>query len=347
VRALRDSGAGIVVETGAGTASGFEDGEYRGAGATIVPTASEAWSADLVVKVKEPLSSEFRFLSKSSTLFTFLHLAAFPQLTEELLTRCVTAIAYETVVSGGVLPILRPMSEVAGILSIQVGARGLEKGCGGRGVLLAGTNDFPPGDVTVLGAGVAGRNAARIATAIGANVTILDVSPGKLSEGQRECGGRARTILSTPEAVAGAVKETDLLVSTVLVPGERAPRLVTREMIRSMRPGAVVVDIAIDQGGSLETSRPTTHAAPFFLEEGIVHYCVTNMPAAVPRTSTQGLTTATLPYLLSFSERGVIGALRSDEGLLAGLNTHDGHVTCEGVAKAFGKPYLPPREAIG
>jgi alanine dehydrogenase len=173
------------------------------------------------------------------------------------------------------------------------------------------------------------------------------VSPGKLSEGQRECGGKARTILSTPEAVAGAVKETDLLVSTVLVPGERAPRLVTREMIRSMRPGAVVVDIAIDQGGSLETSRPTTHAAPFFLEEGIVHYCVTNMPAAVPRTSTQGLTTATLPYLLSFSERGVIGALRSDEGLLAGLNTHDGHVTCEGVAKAFGKPYLPPREAIG
>ena len=346
VRSLRDSGAGIVVETGAGTASGFEDGEYRDAGATIVPTASEAWSADLVVKVKEPLPAELRFLSKSSTLFTFLHLAAFPQLTEELLTRRVTAVAYETVVSGGALPILRPMSEVAGILSIQVGARGLEKGSGGRGVLLSGTDDFPPGDVTVLGAGVAGRNAARIATAIGANVTILDVSPGKLSEAQRECGGRARTILSTPEVVAGAVKETDLLVSTVLVPGERAPRLVTREMIRTMRPGAVVVDIAIDQGGSLETSRPTTHAAPFFLEEGVVHYCVTNMPAAVSRTSTQGLTAATLPYLLSFSERGVIGALRSDEGLLAGLNTHDGHVTCEGVSKAFGKPYLPAREAI-
>jgi alanine dehydrogenase len=346
VRALRDSGAGIIVETGAGAASGFEDREYRDAGGRIVPTASEAWSADLVVKVKEPLPAELRYLSKSSTLFTFLHLAAFPQLTEELLTRCVTAIAYETVVSGGALPILRPMSEVAGILSIQVGARGLEKCSGGRGVLLAGTAGFPPGDVTVLGAGVAGRNAARIAAAIGANVTILDVNPGKLSEAQRECGGRARTIPSTPEAVAGAVKETDLLVSTVLVAGERAPRLVTREMIRSMRPGAVAVDIAIDQGGSLETSRPTTHAEPFFIEEGVVHYCVTNMPAAVPRTSTQGLTAATLPYLLSISERGVTGAMRSDEGLLAGLNTHDGHVTCEGVAKAFGKPFLPAREAI-
>lgn len=346
VRALRDSGAGILVETGAGGCSGFEDREFRDAGGRIVPTASEAWSADLVVKVKEPLPGEFRFLSKSSTLFTFLHLAALPQLTEELLTRRVTAIAYETVVSGGALPILRPMSEVAGILSIQVGARGLETGRGGCGVLLSGATGAPPGDVTVLGAGVAGRNAARIAAAIGANVTILDVNPGKLSEAQRECGGRARTIPSTPEAVAGAVLETDLLVSTVLVAGERAPRLVTREMIRSMRPGAVAVDIAIDQGGSLETSRPTTHADPFFIEERVVHYCVTNMPAAVPRTSTQGLAAATLPYLLSFSERGVIGALRSDEGLLAGLNTHDGHVTCTGVAKAFGKPFLPAREAI-
>lgn len=346
VRALRDSGAGIVVETGAGAASGFEDREYRDAGGTIVPKASEAWSADLVVKVKEPLPAEFPFLSKSSTLFTFLHLAAFQQLTDELLARRVTAIAYETVVSGGALPILRPMSEVAGILSIQVGSRGLEKGCGGRGVLLAGTSGSPPGDVTVLGGGVAGRNAARIAAGIGANVTILDVKPEKLAGAKRECGRKARTILSTPEAVAGAVKVTDLLVSTVLVAGERAPRLVTREMIRSMRPGAVVVDIAIDQGGSLETSRPTTHAAPYFIEERVVHYCVTNMPAAVPRTSTQGLATAVLPFLLSFAMKGVAGALRSDDGLLAGLNTHDGHVTCAGVAKAFGKPFLPAGEAI-
>lgn len=346
VRALRDSGAVILVETGAGAASGFEDDEFRDAGGRIVPTASEAWSADLVVKVKEPLPPEFPYLSQSSALFTFLHLAALPGLTEELLTRRVTAVAYETVTSSGALPILRPMSEVAGILSIQVGARGLEKGCGGRGVLLPGTEGSPPGDVTVLGAGVAGRNAARVAAGIGANVTILDVNLEKLVLANGACGGKARTIRSTPEAVADAVKETDLLVSTVLVVGERAPRLVTREMIRSMRPGAVAVDIAIDQGGSLETSRPTTHADPWFIEERVVHYCVTNMPAAVPRTSTQGLAAATLPYLLSLSERGVIGALRSDEGLLAGLNTHDGHITCAGVAKAFGKPFLPPGSAI-
>jgi alanine dehydrogenase len=238
------------------------------------------------------------------------------------------------------------MSEVAGILSIQVGARGLERACGGRGVLLSASAGSPPGDVTVLGAGVAGRNAARTAAGIGANVTVLDVNPEKLSDAQSECGGHARTIRSTPEAVAEVVKETDLLVSTVLVAGERAPRLVTREMIRSMRPGAVAVDVAIDQGGSLETSRPTTHADPYFIEEGVVHYCVTNMPAAVPRASTQGLATAVLPYLLSFAMKGVAGALRSDDGLLAGLNTYDGRVTCAGVAKAFGKPFLPPGDAI-
>jgi alanine dehydrogenase len=347
VRVLCESGAQVVVETGAGAGSGFEDREYIDAGGAIVSGASDAWSSDLVVKVKEPLPSEFPFLSKSSTLFTFLHLAAFPHLTEALLARRVTAVAYETVVAGGALPILRPMSEVAGILSVQVGARGLEKSCGGRGVLLSGTAGSPPADVTVLGAGVAGRSAARIAAGNGANVTILDVNPDKLSEALRECGGRVRTVVSTPEAVAAAVKETDLLVSTVLVAGERAPRLVSREMIRSMRPGAVAVDIAIDQGGSLETSRPTTHADPYFLEERVVHYCVTNMPAAVPRTSTQGLVAATLPYLLSFATKGVIAALRSDDGLLAGLNTYDGHVTCEGVAKAFGRTYLPPRVAIG
>ena len=346
VRAIRDSGAEIVLEAGAGAASGFGDREYRDAGGTIVPTASEAWSADLVVKVKEPLPTECRFLSKSSTLFTFLHLAADPRLVEELLAQKVTAIAYETVVSGGALPILRPMSEVAGILSIQAGARGLESSCGVRGVLLSATAGSSPGDVAVLGAGVAGRNAARIAAGIGANVTILDVNPEKLSEAQSECGGKARAIRSTPEAIAGVLKETDLLVSTVLLAGERAPRLVTREMIRTMRPGAVAVDIAIDQGGSLETSRPTTLADPYFIEERVVHYCVTNMPSAVPRTSTKGLAAAVLPYLLSFAGNGVVGALRSDDGLLAGLNTRDGHVTCAGVAKAFGKPHLPAREAI-
>jgi alanine dehydrogenase len=346
VRALRRSGIEVLVETGAGAASGFEDREYLDAGAAIASQASEAWSADLVVKVKEPLPPEFPFLSEHSALFTFLHLAAFPRLTEELLSRRVTAVAYETVASGGALPILRPMSEVAGILSIQVGARGLEKECGGRGILLPGTEGSPPGDVTVLGAGVAGRNAARIAARIGANVTVLDVNPEKLAAANRECGGKARVIRSTPEAVGDAVREADLVVSTVLVAGERAPLLVSRAMVRAMRPGAVVVDIAIDQGGSIETSRPTTHAEPYFIEEGVVHYCVTNMPAAVPRASTQGLVAATLPYLLSFGRHGVDGALRSDDGLLAGLNTHGGRVTCEGIAKAFGKPFLPPGEAI-
>jgi len=345
--ALRAAGADVVVESGAGAASGFGDREYLEAGASVVPEAGEAWSADLVAKVKEPLPSESRYLSASSALFTFLHLAAFPELTRELLARRVTAIAYETVTLLGALPILRPMSEVAGILSIQVGARGLEKGCGGRGVLLSGAGGAPPGDVCVLGAGVAGRSAARIAAGIGARVTVLDLIPEKLALANRECGGRVRTVLSSPEAVAGAAREADLLVSTVLVVGERAPVLISRDTLRSMRAGAVAVDIAVDQGGSLETSRPTTHAAPYYMEEGIVHYCVANMPAAVPRTSTQALTAVTLPYLLSFARQGIEGALRADPGLLSGLNTHGGNVTCEGVAKASGLPFVPPPRAIG
>jgi alanine dehydrogenase len=345
--ALRAAGAEVVVESDAGAASGFADGEYLQAGAQVVRDARSAWSADLVAKVKEPLPSEYGRLAESSALFTFLHLAAFPELTRELLSRGVTAVAYDTVRAGAALPILRPMSEVAGALSIQVGARGLEKGCGGRGVLLSGIAFAPPGEVCVLGAGVAGRAAARIAAGIGANVTVIDVEPEKLALARRECGGAVRTILSAPEAVAAAAREADLLVSTVLVVGGRAPVLVTRDTLRSMRPGAVAVDIAVDQGGSLETTRPTTHDAPYYKEEGIVHYCVTNMPAAVPRTSTQALAAATLPYLLSFARNGVPGALRADPGLLDGLNTHGGSVTCEGVAKAFGLPYVPPARAIG
>ena len=345
--ALRAAGADVVVGSGAGEASGFADREYLGAGARVVPDPGEAWSADLVAKVKEPLPSEYAYLSASSALFTFLHLAAFRELTRELVARRVTAVAYETVTSEGAQPILRPMSEVAGILSIQVGARGLEKGCGGRGVLLSGAGGAPPGDVCVLGAGVAGRSAARIAVGIGANVAVLDLNPEKLAMADRECAGRIRTVLSTREAVAAAAREADLLVSTVLVVGERAPVLIGRDTLRSMRPGAVAVDIAVDQGGSLETSRPTTHADPYYMEEGIVHYCVANMPAAVPRTSTQALAAVTLAYLLSFARHGVEGALRADPGLLAGLNTYGGSVTCEGVAKAFGLPFVPPAQMLG
>jgi alanine dehydrogenase len=345
-RALRAEGCDVLVECGAGEGSGFSDGDYRAAGAGVVSPA-EAWAADLVAKVKEPVPSEFHYLSNSTALFTFLHLAAFPELTEALLARRVTAVAYETVSSGGALPILRPMSEVAGTLSIQVGARGLEKACGGRGVLLPGVAGSPPGNVCVLGAGVAGRAAARIAACVGAAVTVLDLDPVKLSLTEKECGKGIRTAISGPGPIAAAIREADLLVSAVLVMGERTPRVITRGMLRGMRPGAVAVDIAIDQGGAFETSRPTTHDSPYFVEEGIVHYCVTNMPAAVPRTSTQALSAVTLPYLLSFARKGVAGAMRADEGLLSGLNTRDGQVTCAGVAKAFGLPFVPARQVIG
>ncbi|MEW6720806.1 MAG: alanine dehydrogenase [Thermodesulfobacteriota bacterium] len=346
-RELVAAGADVIVESGAGAASGFPDEAYREAGAKTA-AAEEAWASDLVVKVKEPVSPEFRFLSKSSVLFTYLHLAAAPALTEELLKRRVTAVGYETVTSDeGGLPLLRPMSEVAGILSVQAGARGLERVCGGRGVLLPPVWGNPPGDVVVLGAGVAGRAAARIAAGIEANVTVFDLSGEKLLLAKRECGERVRTVLSTKEAVADALREADLVISAVLVAGERAPRMITREALRTMRPGAVVVDISIDQGGAFETSRPTTHDDPYYVEEGVVHYCVTNMPAAVPRTSTLALTASTLPYLVSIARLAVAGAMRSDPGLMEGLNTYDGHVTCPGVAKAFGKPYVPPSMALG
>jgi alanine dehydrogenase len=345
-RSLRSEGCEVAVEAGAGAASGFPDEAYRAAGAEVV-SAEDAWASDLVVKVKEPVPSEFPLLSGRAALFTYLHLAAFPALTEELLRRRVTAIGYETVRHEGELPLLRPMSEVAGIMSIQVGARGLEKACGGRGVLLPPVWGNEPGHVCVLGAGIAGRAAARVASGFGASVTVLDMNREKLLLADQECGHRVRTVLSDPEALAGAVREADLVVSAVLLAGERAPRLITREMLRAMRPGAVVVDIAIDQGGTLETSRPTTHDAPYYVEEGIVHYCVANMPAAVPRTSTLALTAATLPYLLSFARRGVIGAMRADAGLLEGLNTWNGNVTCPGVAKAFGKTFVPPETALG
>ncbi len=345
-RVLLTDGCEVVVEAGAGGASGFPDESYRQAGAHIV-SAEDAWASDLVVKVKEPVPSEFPMLSSSAALFTYLHLAAFPTLTEELLRRRITAIAYETVTSEGGLPLLRPMSEVAGILSIQVGARGLEKACGGRGVLLPPVWGNAPGHVCVLGAGVAGRAAARVASGFGANVTVLDMNREKLLLADQECGHRVRTALSEPEVLAEALREADLVVAAVLVAGERAPRMISRELLRTMQPGAVVVDISIDQGGAFETSRPTTHDAPYYVEEGVVHYCVTNMPAAVPRTSTLALTTATLPYVRSFAKLGVAGALRSDPGLLAGLNTRNGNVTCPGVAKAYGKPHVPAEQAIG
>jgi alanine dehydrogenase len=342
VRALREAGARVFVQKGAGLESGFPDSEFARGGATIVADETDAWSADLVVKVKEPLPREFRFLSDRTALFTYLHLAAFPKLTEELVARKVTAIAYETVTRDGRLPLLRPMSEVAGILSVQMGARGLEKASGGRGILLSPVTGGKPASVCVIGAGTAGRSAAGTAASIGASVTVLDISREELARVRKETGGRVRTVLSTPKSIERAVTASDLVISTVLIVGDRPPVLITRKMLRGMPRGAVVVDISIDQGGTLSTSRPTTHADPYFVEEGVVHYCVSNMPAAVPRTSTIALTRATLPYVRKFARFGVLQALRKDAALRAGLNTFRGRVTCEGVAHAFGKEYTPP-----
>jgi alanine dehydrogenase len=345
-RALVEAGAEVAVQAGAGRESGFPDTEYEASGARLVATAGEAWEADLVVKVKEPVESEYDFLSGKTALFTYLHLAAVPALAEALLAKEVASIAYETVREDGKLPLLRPMSEVAGMLAVQEGARGLEKINGGRGILLPGASGAPPASVCVIGAGVAGRNAARMAAGMGASVTVLDTANEKLVSLERELKGFARTVLSTPAAIRAAVKEADLVVSTVLVVGDKAPVLITRDLLKEMKWGAVVVDVAIDQGGSLETSRPTTHAEPFYIEEGVVHYCVTNMPGAVPRTSTIALTAATLPWILMLARSGVEGALRESAPLRAGLNTFRGRVTCEGVARALRKEYVPPERLL-
>jgi alanine dehydrogenase len=343
---LTDAGADVLVQAGAGEESGFPDAEYSAAGARVVPSAADAWEADLVVKVKEPVPQEFPLLSATTALFTYLHLAASPALADALLERRVTAIAYETVSEGGRLPLLRPMSEVAGILAVQVGARALEKACGGRGVLLSGVGGSAPSRVAVIGAGTAGRNAARTAAGVGADVAVLDISAGKLERAAREIPGCVRTVLSAPEAIASEVEEADLVISTVLVVGEKAPVLISRGLLRRMKPGSAIVDISIDQGGSVETSRPTTHAAPYFIEERVVHYCVSNMPAAVPRTSTVALASATLPFILALARHRIAGALRKDPALMAGLNTFRGKVTCEGVARALGKEYAPPETLL-
>ncbi|MGE5189156.1 MAG: alanine dehydrogenase [Gemmatimonadota bacterium] len=346
VAALARAGAVVRVQAGGGAESGFPDGEYAAAGAVVVRDAVEAWDADLVVKVKEPVPAEFVFLRARTALFTYLHLAAFPDLAEVLLRSEVTAIAYETVTEGGKLPLLRPMSEVAGILAVQVGARGLERACGGRGVLLSGVTGVAPGRVCVVGAGNAGRCAARAAVGMGAHVTILDTSAEKLAAVRREHGEKVRTEASTPEAVEAAVLAADLVISTVLIVGDKAPLIISRGLLRRMKKGAVVVDIAIDQGGTLETSRPTTHDSPYFVEEGVIHYCVSNMPAAVPRTATAALAAATIPYVLKMARSGPERAMREDAALRAGLNTYKGRITCEGVARALKRDYVPPESLL-
>ena len=336
VKALTEAGHKVLVETMAGAQSGFPDSEYQNAGAEIVGDAGYAWGkADMVVKVKEPIESEYVYFRDGLVLFTYLHLAPLPALTNKLLESKVIGIAYETVRDHqGTLPLLTPMSEVAGRMSVQVGASYLEKEKGGRGILLGGVPGVPPAHVAILGGGVVGTNAARIALGFGAKVTLIDVNLYRLRELDDIFGGRLYTLASNSYNVEHATREADLVIGGVLIPGATAPRIVTRAMVSHMKPGAVIVDVAIDQGGCVETARPTSHSNPSFTVDGVVHYCVTNMPGAVPNTSTLALTNSTFPYLLRIANLGARDALKNDPGLAEGLNTWLGKLTHRGVAES-------------
>ena len=339
----------VIVETAAGMGIGFGDEAYRSAGATVVGSAADVFAqADLIVKVKEPLQPELAMLREGQVLFTYLHLAADKALTEGLMATGCIGIAYETVTNKfGNLPLLAPMSEVAGRMAVQVGAHNLEKEQGGAGVLLGGVPGVTAARVLIVGGGVSGINAARMAMGMEAKVTVLDKSLDRLAELDMRFGGQLNTLYSTVDAIESHVIEADLVVGAVLVPGAAAPKLVTEEMVRAMRPGSVMVDIAIDQGGCFETSKPTSHDAPTFIKHDVVHYCVTNMPGAVARTSTFALNNATLPFALAIAEQGYKQALRMDPHLRNGLNIHTGAVTYEAVARDTGTEFLPAEEALG
>ncbi|MFB2974051.1 alanine dehydrogenase [Aerosakkonema sp. BLCC-F183] len=335
VRVLHEAGHSIFVETAAGVGAGFTDEDYIQAGAKIVPTAEEAWNRELVVKVKEPLKAEYQFLQKEQLLFTYLHLAADRTLTEHLIDCGVTAIAYETVeLPDGKLPLLTPMSIIAGRLAVQFGARFLERQQGGRGVLLGGVPGVSPGKVTILGGGVVGTEAARIAVGMGARVQILDINVERLAYLETLFGSRVELLYSNPSAIEANIPDTDLLIGAVLVLAKKAPILVSREFVKKMRPGAVIVDVAVDQGGCIETLRPTSHTNPVYIEEGVVHYGVPNMPGAVPWTATQALNNSTLPYVLKLANRG-IKALELDPNLAKGLNVRSHQLVHPAVREVF------------
>jgi alanine dehydrogenase len=347
VRALCEAGHEVCVETRAAAAIGFHDTHYREAGATIVASAQEVYACDLVIKVKEPQASEVPLLHQALTLFCYLHLAASRELTAQLLQSKSICIAYETVLDAqGSLPLLTPMSAVAGRLAIQMGAWGLTMINGGSGVLLSGVPGVAPGRVTILGGGVVGANAARIALGMGADVTVLERDPARLRHLEEVFGAQLKTRYSEADAIENCVRKSDLVVGAVLLPGKHAPKLISRALIQSMRPGSVLVDVAIDQGGCAATSRPTTHSAPLYIEEGVVHYCVTNMPAATARTSTQALTHATLPYALALANLGVKQAMLKDAGLRSGLNICAGQVTHQALAEDLGMGYRAADQAL-
>ncbi|TWT26364.1 alanine dehydrogenase [Planomicrobium sp. CPCC 101110] len=338
----------VFIQAGAGAGSGFTDEDYREAGAHIVPTAEEAWAQEMIMKVKEPISSEYGFFRKGMILFTYLHLAPEPELTKALLDAKVAGIAYETVqLPNNTLPLLTPMSEVAGKMSTQIGAQFLEKIHGGAGILLGGIPGVSRGKVTVIGGGVAGTHAAKVAVGMGANVTILDLNPDRLRQLDDLFGQDVQTLISNPFNIADSVKAADLVVGAVLIPGAKAPKLVTEEMIKSMKPGSVVVDIAIDQGGIFETSdRITTHDNPTYLKHDVVHYAVANMPGAVPRTSTIGLTNVTVPYAVQIANKGFKEAILQNEALKKGVNTYQGFVTYKAVADDQGLEFKPVDELL-
>jgi alanine dehydrogenase len=342
VRSLTARGHRVLVERGAGEGSGIPDGAYVAQGATIVPAPEDAWAAEMVVKVKEPLESEFGFFRKDLLLYTFLHLAAAPELTRRLAQSGVASVAYETIeLEDRSLPLLKPMSAVAGRMSVQVGARCLEKENGGKGVLLGGVPGTRRGRVVILGGGIVGRNAATIAVGMGAQVTVLDIRAETMEDLEDIFGGAIETLYSNATNIEEMVTRADLVIGAVLVAGAAAPKLVSRELVGKMSQGSVIVDVAVDQGGCIETCRPTTHDHPTFEVDGVVHYCVANMPGAVPHTSTWALTNATLPYAARLADQGLSALAKADRALLLGINTLGGHVTYEPVSQAHHLEYVP------
>jgi alanine dehydrogenase len=349
VRTFALSGHKVLIEDGAGLGSGISNSEYEFEGAEILPSAGNIYhKANMIMKVKEPLPSEYDMLKEGQILYTYLHLAPAPDLTKALLNRKITAIAYETVqLDDGSLPLLIPMSEIAGRMSIQEGAKYLEREKGGRGILLGGVPGVAPGKTAIIGGGIVGTNAAKMAIGTGATVTILDSNLYRLRYLDDIFGGRIRTLMSDSHNIMETVSEADLVIGAVLIPGARAPRIITRAMLSDMKDGSVIVDVSIDQGGCVETAMPTSHSNPTFVVDGVIHYCVTNMPGAVPRTSTFALTNATFPYAFQIATLGIKDALAKNKALSRGLNLAKGNVTHRAVAESLGYEHCPPENILG
>ena len=345
---LVNAGHKVLIEKGAGEGSNFTDDEYSNSGAEVLENIDELWErAELILKVKEPLPSEYKYLRPGLIIFAYLHLAAEPELTKTFVEKKVTAIAYETVTVNNTLPLLTPMSEVAGRMAVQIGAKYLEKSNGGKGILISGIPGVERGKVTIIGGGVVGTNAAKIALGLGADVTIIDVNPVRLRQLEDIFGAQVQTMMSNTYNIAESVKSSDLVIGSVLIPGAKAPKLVTEEMVKSMQPGSVIVDVAIDQGGNFETiNHPTTHDDPVFVKHDVIHYAVPNIPGAVPHTATIGLTNVTTPYVLEIANKGIIKAITENDAIKSGVNVINGRVAHEAIARDLGYTYIPADKAL-